>query len=57
LIKIETQRLIIKPLTKTEMNKYLLEDFSLEISLELTHRPRIIPARIRTTIETKIIPN
>jgi len=56
-MKIETQRLIIKALDEKEMKKYVLDNFSLEISLQLKQRPRIITDRIRTTIETKILPN
>jgi len=56
-MKIETARLIIKALSETEMRKYILSDFSLETSLNLEHRPRNITARIKTTIESKILPD
>jgi RimJ/RimL family protein N-acetyltransferase len=56
-MKIETARLLLKPLSVQEMRKYILSDFSLETSLNLEHRPRNISDRIKTTIESKIIPD
>jgi [ribosomal protein S5]-alanine N-acetyltransferase len=57
LMKIETARLTIIPLNEQEMRKYILSDFSLEISLNLEHRPRTITNRVKATIETKILPD
>lgn len=56
-MKIETQRLFLKPLSEQEMKDYLLDDFSLELSLNLVCKPRVITDRVRMTIESKIIPN
>lgn len=56
-MKIETKRLIIKPLSEQEIRKYILDDNSLESLLELEHRSRIVTERIKEIIENKIIPN
>lgn len=56
MMQIETQRLLIKPLSKQELSNYVLADFSLEDSLKLVHRPRMVNDRVKNAIESKILP-
>jgi len=55
-MQIETQRLLIKPLSKQELSNYVLSDFSLEDSLKLVHQARIVNDRVKNAIELKILP-
>lgn len=55
-MKIETQRLFLKPLTKQDLSNYTLTDYSLEESLKTAHHPRMVSDRVKAAIETKILP-
>ncbi|MES2555884.1 MAG: GNAT family N-acetyltransferase [Bacteroidota bacterium] len=55
-MKLQTQRLIIQPLSKQQLQAYVLDDFSLEESLKLIHNPRPVPERVKNAIETKLLP-
>lgn len=54
---IETQRLILKPLTYTQLMKYLSADNSLEKELRLNITSRIIPPELKEALEQTILPN
>lgn len=54
---IKTKRLTIKPLTEEELKKYITDDYSLEISLELQLKERFVLDRIKHKIENQIIPH
>ncbi|MFP3596994.1 GNAT family N-acetyltransferase [Chryseobacterium sp. SIMBA_029] len=56
-MKIETKRLLIKPLDENEMRNYILNDFVLESSLKLENHSRVVPDRVKKAIETKVLPN
>lgn len=55
-MKLETERLTIIPLDKNNLVKYLLLDFSLETSLGVKHISRRINERVKTTIQSNILP-
>ena len=55
-MQIQTQRLLIKPLSKQELINYALPDFSLEDSLKLVHRPRIVNERVKNAIKLSMLP-
>ena len=52
----ETQRLILLPLTYEQLGKYLRCDNSLEEELNLNHAERIIGAELKEALEKTIIP-
>ena len=54
---IETERLILKPLTYTQLVKYIRCDNSLEEELNLNRTTRIISAELKEAIEQTILPN
>jgi RimJ/RimL family protein N-acetyltransferase len=56
-LMIETERLIIRPLTYNQLLKYLKADNSLEQELNLNATSRIIPAALREAFEQTILPN
>lgn len=56
MIRIETKRLIIKALSKQELLSYTLDDDSLEKSLGLSRRTRVVSERLKTIITTKQLP-
>ncbi len=54
---IETQRLILKPLTLDQLKKYILNDGSLEKELIVKNFKRPISPELQEVIEQTIIPN
>ena len=54
---IETDRLIIKPLTYLQLQKYILNDNSLEKELNLNETSRVISAELKDALENTILPN
>jgi [ribosomal protein S5]-alanine N-acetyltransferase len=54
---IETDRLRIRPLTHSQLIKYLRADNSLEIELEVKKSPRTIPPDLLEALENTILPN
>lgn len=54
---IETKRLIIKPLTFNQLNKYILNDNSLEQELNLNETSRSISPELKEALEQTILPN
>jgi RimJ/RimL family protein N-acetyltransferase len=54
---IETERLIIKPLTYNQLEKYILNDNSLEQELNLNETSRSISAELKEALEQTILPN
>lgn len=54
---IETERLIIKPLTYEQLTKYVRLDNSLETELNLNATSRTISAELREALEQTILPN
>ncbi len=56
-MKIESKRLIIKPLTTNQVSKYLKNDNSLEKELGLNYSLRVITKELKEAIEKSIYPN
>ena len=54
---IETERLIIKPLTYNQLEKYILNDNSLEKELNLNETSRSISPELKEAFEQTILPN
>lgn len=54
---IETERLILKPLTYEQLIKYMRLDNSLETELNLNTTSRTISAELREALELTILPN
>ena len=54
---IETERLILKPLTYDQLIKYLKADNSLEIELNLNETSRKISPELKEAFEQTILPN
>lgn len=54
---IETERLIIKPLTYKQLIKYTKCDNSLELELNLNETSRIISKELKEALEQTILPN
>jgi len=54
---IETERLIIKPLTYEQLKKYMRSDHSLETELNLNSTTRIISADLKEALEQTILPD
>ena len=54
---IETERLILRPLTYAQLVKYTQADNSLEIELDLNETSRTISHELREALETTILPN
>jgi ribosomal-protein-alanine N-acetyltransferase len=54
---IETKRLIIKPLTYSQLEKYILNDNSLEEELNLNETSRSISPELKEAFEQTILPN
>jgi RimJ/RimL family protein N-acetyltransferase len=54
---IETERLILKPLTYEQLVKYIKCDNSLEIELKLNETSRKISPELKEAIEQTILPN
>ncbi len=54
---IDTERLVIKPLTPEQLTKYIRADNSLELELNLNPAPRTISPELREALERDIIPN
>ena len=55
-MKLETDRLYIMPLSKTQLQLYILNNSSLETELQLNIIPRVINERVTFVINTKILP-
>jgi len=54
---IETERLIIRPLTYSQLEKYILNDNSLEQELNLNKTVRTISTELKEALEQTILPN
>ena len=54
---IETERLILKPLTYDQLTKYMRLDNSLETELNLNTSSRTISAELKEALEQTILPN
>ncbi len=54
---IETERLIIKPLTYPQLEKYILNDNSLEQELNMNKTSRSISPELKEALEQTILPN
>ncbi len=54
---IETERLIIKPLTFNQLEKYILNDNTLEQELNLNETSRSISPELKEAFEQTILPN
>jgi len=54
---IETERLILKPLTYEQLIKYAKCDNSLELELNLNKTSRTISGELKEALEQSIIPN
>lgn len=54
---IETERLVIKPLTYNQLLKYIQSDHSLEKELELNSTERSISPELREALEQTILPH
>lgn len=54
---IETERLILKPLTYEQLVKYIKCDNSLEIELNLNETSRTISSELKEAFEQTILPN
>jgi ribosomal-protein-alanine N-acetyltransferase len=54
---IETNRLYIKPLTYTQLLKYVQGGNQLEEELNLNYNSRIISSELKDALETSILPN
>jgi len=53
----ETERLILIPLTYSQLLKYIKTDHSLEQELNLSDSTRIIPPELKEALENTILPN
>jgi len=56
-IRLETERLIILPLTSEQIKKYVRIDNSLEAELNLNETSRSISAELKEAIDETILPN
>lgn len=56
-VMIETERLILRPLTYEQLLKYGKSDNSLEVELNLEKSPRSISPELREALEYGIMPN
>lgn len=54
---IETERLVIKPLSYEQLEKYIKCDNSLEIDLGLNYHPRTISRDLTDALQQTILPN
>jgi ribosomal-protein-alanine N-acetyltransferase len=54
---LETDRLILKPLTYSQLLKYVACDNSLEVELKLNENPRNISPELKEALEQTILPN
>lgn len=54
---IETERLILKPLTYEQLVKYIKCDNSLEVELDLNGTSRMITSELKEAFEQTILPN
>lgn len=54
---IETERLLLKPLTYEQLQKYISNDNSLEAELKLDATSRVISVELKEALETTILPN
>ena len=54
---IETERLILKPLTYNQLIKYIKADNSLEVELDLNESSRTISPELKEALEQTILPN
>ena len=54
---LETPRLILKPLTHSQLLKYLRNDHSLEEELNLNQTSRVVSDELKEALEKVIIPN
>lgn len=54
---IETEHLILKPLTQNQLEKYIKTDFSLETELNLFKNPRLVSPALKEALEETILPN
>ena len=54
---IETDRLVLVPLTYNQLIKYVMVDNSLEVELNLNKVPRTISPELKEALEKNIIPN
>ena len=54
---IETERLILKPLTHKQLIKYIRNDNSLEVELNLLESSRTISSELKEALEQTILPN
>ena len=54
---VETERLIIKPLTHKQLLKYMRADNSLEAELNLKSAARTISTELKDAMEHTILPN
>jgi RimJ/RimL family protein N-acetyltransferase len=54
---IETERLILKPLTYEQLVKYIKCDNSLEVELKLNETSRTIATELKEALEQTILPN
>ena len=54
---IETERLILKPLTYNQLLKYVMSDNSLEAELNLNETSRTISPELKEALEKTILPN
>lgn len=55
--EVETERLILKPLTYDQLIKYIKADNSLEMDLGLNETSRIISPELKEALENTILPN
>lgn len=54
---LETKRLILRPLTYEQLVKYLRNDNSLEVALNLNRTTRTVSAELREALTETILPN
>lgn len=54
---LETERLILKPLTYNQLLKYVMSDNSLETELNLNETSRTISPELKEALEKTILPN
>ena len=54
---IETKRLLLKPLTYSQLLKYIKSDDSLEEELNLNKTSRVIDPELKEAFEQTILPN
>jgi len=54
---IETERIILKPLTYNQLLKYVMADSSLETELNLNETSRTISPELKEALENTILPN